>query len=183
MLVPESGERIGYCVTTLLAIAVYMTIVSDMLPQTSEPVPLISYKLMMDMMVSSLIVLVTILNMRIHNKPDERPVPKLLQSMYNILSGKRCTKHKVLPQNVDKQHGKFKENSGVMHVTEIPSSTLQEVLGHNNKLNEAVVHNVENRVTWKMIANMFDWIALVGFTLVSVLSFVTFVAITRGQTQ
>ena len=43
MLPAESGERVSYSLTVLLSIAVFMTIVGDTLPRTSEPTPLISY--------------------------------------------------------------------------------------------------------------------------------------------
>ncbi|XP_060562210.1 5-hydroxytryptamine receptor 3A-like [Ruditapes philippinarum] len=42
VLPKKSGERVGYAITMLLAISVYMTIVSDNLPKNSQPMPLIS---------------------------------------------------------------------------------------------------------------------------------------------
>ena len=51
LLVPESGERMGYCITTLLAIAVYITTIMDTLPQSSIPVPFIQYKLVVDLLI------------------------------------------------------------------------------------------------------------------------------------
>ena len=46
VLPAESGERVSYSLTVLLSIAVFMTIVSDIPPRTSEPTPLISYLLL-----------------------------------------------------------------------------------------------------------------------------------------
>ena len=59
LLPVDSGERISYAITVLLAIAVYMTIVSDNLPKASEPLPLISYLLIVCLTVSVLITVVT----------------------------------------------------------------------------------------------------------------------------
>ncbi|XP_053384656.1 neuronal acetylcholine receptor subunit alpha-6-like [Mercenaria mercenaria] len=89
LLLPESGERISYCITVLLSIAVFMTIVSETLPKSSEPVPFISYKLMFDMVISSVITLVTILNLRLYNRNETENIPHWLQSMYLFLARKR----------------------------------------------------------------------------------------------
>jgi len=83
-LVPESGERMGYCITTLLAIDVYMTIIMDTLPQSSTPVPLISYKLVVDLVSSALIVLFGILNLRIYGQSDDKPVPAWLKKSLHV---------------------------------------------------------------------------------------------------
>ena len=86
ILPAESGERVSYAITVLLAIAVFMTIISDTLPKKSEPLPLISYFLMIDLIVSALTSLFTILNLRIYHKNDGKPVPRWLSSMYRLLS-------------------------------------------------------------------------------------------------
>jgi len=58
LLDSDSGDRVGFCITILLAITVYMTIVMDILPQSSTPVPSISYKLLGDLFCSALITVV-----------------------------------------------------------------------------------------------------------------------------
>ncbi|XP_052268515.1 neuronal acetylcholine receptor subunit alpha-6-like [Dreissena polymorpha] len=78
LLVPESGERVAYCITVLLSIAVIMTIVSAMLPRTSKPVPIVSYKLIVDMVISAAITVVVIFNLRTYSRDPEIPVPKWL---------------------------------------------------------------------------------------------------------
>jgi len=90
LLVPESVERISYCLTVLLSIAVFMTIIGDMLPRSSEPVPIISYKLMIDMVISSLIVLVIILNLRVYHRDETKPVPNALQTVYRLFTCFSC---------------------------------------------------------------------------------------------
>jgi len=90
LLVPESGERVGYCITTLLAIAVYMTIIMDTLPQSSTPVPLISYKLVGDLVCSAFIIVCVIINLRIHGQADDKPVPTWLKAVHRFLTCKIC---------------------------------------------------------------------------------------------
>jgi hypothetical protein len=168
-LVPESGERIGYCITTLLAIAVYMTIVSGMLPQTAEPVPIISYKLMVDMMESVCIMVVTILNMRLSNKDGNQPVPHCLQAMYRCLSSSRCRKEIVHPEKTS--------------IIKVKSASLTNEsinkLEKEQMESEKVFGDNQDPITWKEISFMVDIIAFVTFTLVSFLSFTIFIVMTK----
>ncbi|XP_045174642.2 acetylcholine receptor subunit alpha-like [Mercenaria mercenaria] len=207
VLLPESGERISYCITVLLSIAVFMTIVSDTLPKSSEPVPLISYKLMTDMVISSLITLVTILNLRLYNKKDTKVVPNWLQSMYMFLSCKRLKSrvhlnwdHAKGMENAENQTEKThkgnkslnrkrsKRRQSEVQIARKPSIAvvnLEELRGESIK--GQIVRMVsemegENdayiQVSWKNISNMVDGIAFVTFTLLSICSLVVFFIIT-----
>ncbi|XP_060570420.1 acetylcholine receptor subunit beta-like [Ruditapes philippinarum] len=176
ILVPESGERIGYTITTLLAIAVYMTIVSDTLPKTSEPVPLISYKLMADLVTSALTVFVTILNARMHLRSDTEMVPNWLQRLYNSLRCVSCCKtERIVPEDESAGHFKTEDNMKGLRTDKD---------GIKNPDNEAFVmeqsHN-DKTVTWKSISNMIDWISLIGFSFFSLLSFFIFIGITSSS--
>ena len=76
ILPQESGERVGYSITILLAISVFLTITADHLPQTSYPtVPLLSIKLLVDMVISSFVLLFTILTIRFYNMDEEKEIP------------------------------------------------------------------------------------------------------------
>ncbi|XP_069130443.1 neuronal acetylcholine receptor subunit alpha-9-like [Argopecten irradians] len=80
LLPAKSGERAGFSITVLLAMSVFLTIISDSLPNTSQPnIPRMSYLLLVDMVISSLITLCTILVLRLHNKSDEEDIPRWLR--------------------------------------------------------------------------------------------------------
>lgn len=77
-LMPKSsGERVGYSITMLLAISVYMTIISDHLPKNSDPMPLVSVMIFVWYVMNSSIVLIVIINTKINHTKDGRPVPNL----------------------------------------------------------------------------------------------------------
>ncbi|XP_045159116.2 acetylcholine receptor subunit alpha-type unc-38-like [Mercenaria mercenaria] len=172
VLVPESGERIGYCITTLLAIAVYMTIVSDLLPQTAEPVPLISYKLMIDMIISALIVLVTIVNMRLHSKDDADIVPGWLNSVYIALS---CTRRKIHP-NEDAEEIPRRNNILIEKEHLAKEKTKRDF----DQASKSENKETDNPVTWKKISYMVDWLALITFTFASLLNMIVFIGIAKS---
>ncbi|XP_060559576.1 neuronal acetylcholine receptor subunit alpha-6-like [Ruditapes philippinarum] len=70
-LIPtESGERISYSITMLLAIAVFLTLVGDNLPKTSTPMPYFSYFLISLLVTGICVSCATIFNVRIYHKDD-----------------------------------------------------------------------------------------------------------------
>ncbi|KAK3102917.1 hypothetical protein FSP39_014937 [Pinctada imbricata] len=83
----ESGERVGFSVTLLLSVAVYMTIISDKLPNSSKPSPILTYVLVAYLAQSALICIKTILSLRMHSHNDDDSVSKVLSSVVRIL---RC---------------------------------------------------------------------------------------------
>ena len=183
----ESGERVSYAITVLLAIAVFMTIISDTLPKKSEPLPLISYFLMIDLIVSALTSLCTILNLRIYYKTDEKPVPRWLASMYRTLacSFGREKESDLFKRNSEKEISKakpgdkFKKRNTVYEMDLAPKEAYKHspVRGFNSD----VENENEANIRWKDISQMLDYILLAAFSLVTVISFITFLVVTQVQ--
>ncbi|CAG2197825.1 unnamed protein product [Mytilus edulis] len=91
LLPPESGERVGYAVTVLLAIAVFLTISSGNLPATSSPrIPSISLLLFADVVISAVIVLMVILSLRYYHRDDNYPVSTFMRGFVNVSRIIRC---------------------------------------------------------------------------------------------
>uniref|UniRef100_K1QL92 Neuronal acetylcholine receptor subunit alpha-6 n=1 Tax=Magallana gigas TaxID=29159 RepID=K1QL92_MAGGI len=75
ILPTESGERLSYCVTVLLAIAVFLTIVEQNLPPTSDPISILSYYVLANLGMSCFICFVVIIGldaMRGETEPWDR---------------------------------------------------------------------------------------------------------------
>lgn len=88
----DSGERLSFAVTLLLAIAVFLTIVEDNLPPTSDPISLLSYFVLADLGISSFICFVVVVGLAIYSK-DQSPVPNWLsQTAKAFCYRKRITK-------------------------------------------------------------------------------------------
>lgn len=68
VLPAESGERLSFSVTVLLALAVYMTMVGENLPKTSDPMSVLSFYLLTIMLLSTLITVATIFNLEIYHR-------------------------------------------------------------------------------------------------------------------
>lgn len=76
-----SGEKTGFAVTAFLAFAVFLTIISSELPQNSEKVSAFSAYLFLMTLGSTLIALITIVELRLSSRSEEIPVPGALQSI------------------------------------------------------------------------------------------------------
>jgi hypothetical protein len=93
LLPPESGERVGYSITVLLSIVVFLTITSSSLPGTSEPrIPTIFLLLTGYVVMSVLIVISVIIGLRFYLRNQELLVPAFWRSLilfYRIILGRR----------------------------------------------------------------------------------------------
>ncbi|VDH92600.1 Hypothetical predicted protein [Mytilus galloprovincialis] len=75
----DTGERLGYTITVWLSFAVFLTIVSDSLPQTSESVPIVSIYIILQLLMGTLVVLISTVEAGLITNPDSVPVYKILR--------------------------------------------------------------------------------------------------------
>ena len=99
----QSGERISYAITVLLAIAVFLTLVGDNMPKTSEPMSSLCFFLLANLVLSAVICLGTIFNMMLYYRDEnaDPPSPAVAGVTRVLLCKKRhdVTKIRVMPQN------------------------------------------------------------------------------------
>ena len=77
VLPAESGERVGYAITCLLSLSVYMTYASERLPDSSEPLPIITIVLLEYVAISALISMTTIIGLRFHLNDNSHPPSRI----------------------------------------------------------------------------------------------------------
>lgn len=88
-LIPaESGERISYSITMLLAIAVFLTIVSENLPKVSNPMSYFSYYIVCIIIINMFAALANIFSMRIYHSDKQECIGRFLEGLT------RCLVHK-----------------------------------------------------------------------------------------
>lgn len=191
----ESGERVSYAITVLLSIAVFMTIVSDTLPKTSEPLPIISYFMMIDLINSAIISLFTVLNLRIYHKKEDAPIPNWLIRFYNLLCCSCRRSESVEPYTEDGMGStlgfpiskvKSKRNAFIEHSNDIKSEHSNGIKAMKLKANTDDAlngANLKNGISWQDISVMIDYILLIVFILLTLVSFITFLIMTHAQTD
>ena len=117
LLPPESGERVGYSITVLLSIVVFLTITSNSLPGTSEPrMPTIFLLLNGYVVISVLIVISVIINLRFYLRDQEIPVSAYWNSLilfYRIILGQRNRRKINIGENLQEENINRTENGHV----------------------------------------------------------------------
>lgn len=173
-LPPESGERIGMSLTVLLAYAVYLTLISDHIPQTSTSASILSTYLTIILMLSALSVVFTILVLDVYfNSDDDEEVPDWLQKFTRSFlvritcsKVKCCNRKQISPTNDSQEHIFVKDTlkKGKQFANENGDGYL------NVKKNDESDTKV---YTWKEIAMLLDKFFIVLFiSLVSIASVV-----------
>ena len=132
-----------------------MTMISDYLPKTSQTMSRLCYFLVADLMLSSIICLLTIFQLRIFFKSDKNyPVPEYLKKLVNM-----CRNQKR-----------------IIHVQ--PSQQPQDDAFERKIKQEVAIRTTEvtcNRdVTWKEVAKVIDFINLYSTLLFQLVMIIVF---------
>ncbi|XP_060064751.1 neuronal acetylcholine receptor subunit beta-4-like [Ylistrum balloti] len=95
LLPADSGERVGYSITCLLAIAVFLTMVSESLPRSSNPISVLSFFLMCDLVLATCLCVLTILGLQMYHKVDkEQEIPRIVKK----IASSKMFRSKILTQ-------------------------------------------------------------------------------------
>ena len=99
LLPPSSGERVSYTVTVFLSFVLFLTVISDSMPESSTPVASVSYFLVATVVLSAGIIVSAILNLRFYDNDNSDRPPKWLFRLTDVLSlgflrKCRCCKNK-----------------------------------------------------------------------------------------
>lgn len=128
----ECGERVGFAVTILLALVVFLTLVGDNLPNTSEQMSLLGFYLLVVLILSILMTVATAFNLQLYYKQGN--VPSLYVRLMKLISRRFRQKtiagsQKVYPIiDIDENQAPTKtdENHGI-ESTFTPDITWQDV--------------------------------------------------------
>lgn len=144
----DSGERVSFAVTIFLSFAVFLTLINDNMPKSSEPMAAISYFLIVIMCMSTLIIVFTILNLYLHFKEEEKEVNKKLVLLLRYL----------------KLSWLFKRYR--MKGTRITVSSKENNKCLENRTDNSNLEQIEREKTdvvkmnWKSLANEYDRILM-----------------------
>ncbi|XP_063400916.1 acetylcholine receptor subunit alpha-1-B-like [Mytilus trossulus] len=104
LLPATSGERISFSITVLLAIAVFMTMISSYLPKTSRTMSRVCYFLISNLIFSCIICLLTIIQLRLFHTCDTCSIPTILRRLTVMCKSQKHRKY--FPNHQDqKQNG------------------------------------------------------------------------------
>lgn len=188
LIPPETGERVGFSVTILLSITVFMTIVSDILPMNSIPsLSILVVSIFVDLVVSTFITAVSIVSTRIHQRVDWN-IPRWLRRLTMSCLCIKCCKaprfHEIPVRFrrykqafVDPSNHTEQDSKGHTTVIDVKSGSM--VINGRHKLNsntelqksdqdpqaEECGEQTADNLTWTEVGYVFDMFFLVVFTI------------------
>ena len=159
LITPDSGERIGLCMTILLSMSVYHLILSEDLPETSEGIPLLGIYFIVIMVSATAALIATAIVLNCKNASGLPP--KWLLRISKVKLKIRPSRRVV---NVISKNGSERKSEHVAAFASTPNKIMEgdteirdrEVEGNRNGSNE-----------WQEIAKKLDtvffWIFLIVF--------------------
>ncbi|GFS22586.1 neuronal acetylcholine receptor subunit alpha-6 [Elysia marginata] len=94
----DAGEKMGMCLTVLLSYTVYLTIVSDELPNTSVQISVLSVYLTLLIAITTSSVVMTVVILRLHHKSETEQVgpgtQKLVRTLKRLTCREKTGKHR-----------------------------------------------------------------------------------------
>ncbi|XP_050388709.1 neuronal acetylcholine receptor subunit alpha-3 isoform X2 [Patella vulgata] len=79
VLPADSGEKVGYNLTNLLAYAVLLTLISDNMPSTSHHISVLGVYLTLILFVGALSVILAVVSLYLHHQPPIKSIPRWIQ--------------------------------------------------------------------------------------------------------
>jgi len=159
----QSGEKASFVITVFLSLAVFLTIVSSNLPENSENVSILNVYVFMNTLLSVIIAMVTIAQIRLFHRDPQIPVPKMLAKMAIKFTKQPSGKvHKInSKENQETEKEKVIENGqpDIMY-----NSFFAERLECKN-------------VGWPLVVNAFDNIFFAVFLTINLIMTVTIFAL------
>ncbi|XP_078353787.1 neuronal acetylcholine receptor subunit alpha-5-like [Oculina patagonica] len=158
-LIPvESGERIGFVTTMLLAMSVFLLLIPSFLPETSDGVPILGLSLQVTLVIIALILFANILVLKVFFM--EGTPPEWVQNVFNLCNRKK--RRSFQPNQVSTSGVQPPEKSPATSANAIEQSTpptANTPRGWDEK---------EEETTWQKVSISLDHVFFLFFLLCAV---------------
>ncbi|XP_062566319.1 neuronal acetylcholine receptor subunit alpha-7-like [Saccostrea cucullata] len=164
----ESGEKIGFSLTVLLAYAVYLTMISDSIPSTSFTPCYLSIYLVFILAISSISVLCTILVLNFNFGTDADPIPNITRIIVvSIIARMICWRQKSCRPR------RKVANSTVELIQDFQSTESAE--------QKDDLSSETDDVTWQDLSTIMDRAFFILFSVLIALATVMFISVVFSE--
>ncbi|KAK6976634.1 neuronal acetylcholine receptor subunit beta-4, partial [Biomphalaria glabrata] len=126
----ESGEKISYGITVLLAISVYMSTVSGMLPRASETLPYVIIYLFILLILSMITVICSIIIVQLHNMEEKEDMLQRVKENFGAAFSKVNLLRRAVTAFSNKEKLSAKNDSGVEDMSANHRPSQNKPKGH-----------------------------------------------------
>ena len=160
----ESGERIGFVTTILLAMIVFLLLIPSFLPETSDSVPILGLSLQITLCIIVLILFANIFVLRVYFMDDSPP--EWVENICNLCSKKKGQKvHRIHVSSSEIGSGEQPKpavrSRASMNAIELSETRATTARSWDSKGND---------LTWQKAAGKLDYMFFVFFFIVSLIS-------------
>ncbi|KAL9951243.1 hypothetical protein ACROYT_G043869 [Oculina patagonica] len=162
----ESGERIGFVTTILLAMIVFLLVIPSYLPVTSDGLPILGVNLQITMIIIALVLFANIFVLRVYFM--EGTPPNWIENLCHFCSVRKSKRVKRIHVT---------QPDGVYPAIEKSSATISGIeMTESIRGSPGLVEREEERqFTWRMVSIKMDHVFFVIFVIASSVSYaVTF---------
>jgi len=167
----DAGEKMGTSITVLLAYAVYLSIVTDYLPNTSLETSILALYLNVLLGVCAASVLVSVYILRQHHKADDVPVGPRTLALAKWLQGVfRCCR----------RGGGGRVAAAEYHQHDVHKRGIPGECGRSSSRSsppEYEENEGSSSLSWQEISQIFDWACFLSFSSIVIFTTVIFMTI------
>ncbi|KAK6173690.1 hypothetical protein SNE40_017097 [Patella caerulea] len=174
----ESGEKMGYSLTTLLSFAVLLTLISDKIPSTSTSTSIVVVYFSVVLVLGAMAVIFSTMVLGFYFRENDEPVPFYLRFLFKNIMGrlvcyKKCTESSnVVPYGLSENQPTEKQHTGSTIKRDMYLQREQTQL----KLKSSSWVESEDDFDWKDISKVFDTFMLRLYILIITSSTAGFLA-------
>lgn len=170
LLPAASGERLGFGMTCFLALVVLLQTLMQYMPRVSSPMSLLCYYVIVMIMFSATVIIVTILLLRLYNKPENERIPRWLVHVLEIIKCIKCKRVKcgkrsvVVPEDetsTSKQNGRIANKTSTKQNKSKPAADLPQT--RLEKAREVDNNGQIEEVDWDTLGKLLDTFFFVVF--------------------
>ncbi|XP_078353234.1 neuronal acetylcholine receptor subunit beta-3-like isoform X2 [Oculina patagonica] len=161
-LIPvESGERIGFVTTMLLAMTVFLLLIPSLLPETSDAVPILGLSLAATLVIIALILFANILVLKVFFM--ESTPPEWVQNVFNLCNKKK--RRSFQPNHVC--------STDVQPPVKIPATSANAIERSTSPTANTPrgLDEKEEEVTWQKVSIRLDHVFFLFFFLFALISY------------
>ena len=170
----ETGEKSGYSITVFLSLAVYLTLISAILPITSEEVSVLGIYLLFQVIVGVIVLFVTTIQLRLNSRSSSIPVAGFSLKIAKIGSRKQrfscCGKKNNNSQEISIFLSKLQHPDDISQNRD-KANRHNEFYHFSQPLNDSVDN--EEEYSWNDVVSATDFIAFWCFIFIYVILTVT----------
>ena len=167
----ESGERIGFVTTVLLAMTVFLLVIPSFLPVTSDGLPILGILLEATMIIITLVLFANIFVLWLYFR--EGPPPGWVEKIYNFCSNKERNPHQIHVLSAESAYPIAVKSTATMADIEMtdPNGGIPSPAEHTHD------HKMEERpFTWQRASTRMDRVFFVVFVVISGTAYVVYMA-------